>query len=296
MKIFVNGVHLYFDVEGAGLRPHGPRMEQLPTLLLLHGGPGADHAVHKPAFSALANVAQVVYLDHRGNGRSDRASEASWNMAQWAHDVFAFCQALQIDKPIVCGTSFGGMVAMEYATRYPAHPGALVLVSSSAQPASHANAKVTMFTRLGGPAAGQLARRRFIDGDTNPEVLQAWLEIALPLYTATPQDPDEMWRILFNNAVTAWFNRPGGEGRNFDIVSRLQQITCPTLVMGGALDPMLPIEHQRDIAAAIRPDLVQYREFAHCGHGVVADAPQEAMALLRGFVKSLPPPSAGGSR
>ena len=132
MKILVNGVHLYFDVEGAGLRARGRHMEQLPTLLLLHGGPGVDHSVHKPAFSALTDVAQLVYLDHRGNGRSDRADEDSWNLAQWADDVHVFCQALQIDKPIVCGTSFGGMVAMEYATRHPAHPGALVLASTSA--------------------------------------------------------------------------------------------------------------------------------------------------------------------
>lgn len=122
-----------------------------------------------------------------------------------------------------------------------------------ARPASHANAKVAMFTRLGGPAAGELARRRFIAGDTSAQVLKAWLEIALPLYTTTRQDPDKMRRIVFNDAVTAWFNSAGGEGRDFDILPRLHDITCPTLVMGGALDPMLPIEHQRAISAAMRP-------------------------------------------
>jgi pimeloyl-ACP methyl ester carboxylesterase len=295
MKILVNGVHLYFDVEGAGLRAQGRQLEQVPTVLLLHGGPGADHALHKPAFSALADVAQVVYLDHRGNGRSDPASEAGWNMAQWADDVHAFCQALQIDRPIVCGTSFGGMVAMEYATRHPAHPGALVLLSTSAQPAAYAEAKVAMFTRLGGAAVGELARRRFIDGDTSPELLRVWLETVLPLYTTTPQDPDAMRRILFKDDVTVWFNRPGGEGREFDILSRLHRITCPTLVMGGALDPMLPIEHQRAIAAAIRPDVLQYQEFAHCGHGVVPDAPQEAMHLLRRFIQASAAPRHAGT-
>ena len=87
MKVLVNNAHLYFDVEGAGLRPQGAAMIQKPTLLLLHGGPGADHSLYKPAFSALADIAQVVYLDHRGNGRSDRASEESWTLAQWADDV-----------------------------------------------------------------------------------------------------------------------------------------------------------------------------------------------------------------
>lgn len=56
--------------------------------------------------------------------------------------------------------------------------------------------------------------------------------------------------------------------------------------MGGALDPMLPIECQRDIAAAIPPHLLRYQEFANCGHGVVPDAPEEVMALLRKFIAS----------
>jgi pimeloyl-ACP methyl ester carboxylesterase len=45
-------------------------MRAKPTLLLLHGGPGFDYTSYKPAFSALADIVQIVYLDHRGNGRS----------------------------------------------------------------------------------------------------------------------------------------------------------------------------------------------------------------------------------
>jgi proline iminopeptidase len=70
MFVAVNGAKLFFDVEGAGLVPDGPRMRAKPTLLLLHGGPGFDHTSYKPAFLPLADIAQIVYLDHRGNGRS----------------------------------------------------------------------------------------------------------------------------------------------------------------------------------------------------------------------------------
>ena len=38
---------------------------------MLHGGPGFDHSIYRPAYSALADIAQIVYLDHRGNGRSE---------------------------------------------------------------------------------------------------------------------------------------------------------------------------------------------------------------------------------
>src|SRR5438034_3149806 len=69
MQVLVNGVRLFFDVEGAKLVPDGPVMREKPTILLLHGGPGFDHSIYKPAFSALADVAQVIFLDHRGKVR-----------------------------------------------------------------------------------------------------------------------------------------------------------------------------------------------------------------------------------
>ncbi len=68
MHVSVNGVRLFFDVEGAKLVPDGPVMREKPTLLMLHGGPGFDHSIYKPAYSALADIAQLIYLDHRGNG------------------------------------------------------------------------------------------------------------------------------------------------------------------------------------------------------------------------------------
>lgn len=286
MHVLVNGVRLYFDVEGLALRPSGETMREVPTLVLLHGGPGVDHSLYKPAFSALTDVAQVVYLDHRGNGRSDHGARESWTLEQWADDVKSFCDTLGIVRPIVYGASFGGMVAMAYATRHPTHPGRLVLVSTSAQATAHASAKVAMFTRLGGDEVGALAHRRFVLGDTSPEVLRRWLEIAVPLYTRTPPDPSAIKRFVLNRDATAWFNRPGGDGRTFDFVKDLSRLRCPTLVLGGKLDPMLPIECQRDIASAVPSSLLTYREFDECGHGVVPDVPDLALPMLRDFILS----------
>jgi proline iminopeptidase len=80
------------------------------------------------------------------------------------------------------------------------------------------------------------------------------------------------------------FFGPGREGRTLDMLHELSRVQCPTLVMGGVLDPMLQIECQRDIAAALPQHLVRYREFENCGHGVIPDAPVEVMALLREFI------------
>src|SRR5262245_10595885 len=108
MRAPVNGVRLFFDVEGASLVPDGPSMREKPTLLLLHGGPGFDHSIYKLAYSSLADCAQVIYLDHRGNGRSDAGPKEAWTLAQWGDDVRAFCDVLGIERPAGLGASVAG--------------------------------------------------------------------------------------------------------------------------------------------------------------------------------------------
>jgi pimeloyl-ACP methyl ester carboxylesterase len=287
MHVSVNGVRLFFDVEGAKLVPDGPVMREKPVLLMLHGGPGADHSIYRPAYSALADVAQIVYLDHRGNGRSEDGPRESWNLAQWGDDVRAFCDALGIVDPIVLGASFGGMVALAYATHHPAHPSKLVLISTEAAGGSYRERRVALFERFGGPEVGALARRRFLQPEAplGQEAREAWRRLAMPVYTRIPRDPDMARRAINRPEVALhWFAKPGGESDTFNMFPELDRIQCPTLVIGGEDDPMHPIESQADITAALPPSLVQFERFADCGHGVVPDAPERAMALLREFI------------
>ena len=286
MRVLVNGVRLYFDVEGAALVPDGPAMRQKPTVLLLHGGPGFDHTSYKPAYSALTDIAQLVYLDHRGNGRSEDGPQELWTLAQWGDDVKAFCDIVGIVDPIVLGVSFGGFVAMSYATRHPEHPAKLILISTEAKGQSYLEQRVALFESLGGPEVGTLARRRFLEtgGHKDQASVEAWQRLALPLYTRKGHDPEMMARALRRPAVLQWFTRPGGEVTSFDLVPDLHRISCPTLVMGGEDDPMTPIACQVDIAAALRPDLVRFERFADCGHGVVSDQPERAFAVIRDFI------------
>jgi pimeloyl-ACP methyl ester carboxylesterase len=259
-------------------------MREKPTLLLLHGGPGFDHSLYKPAFSRLADIAQVIYLDHRGNGRSESGRQEDWTLAQWADDVHAFCETLGIAHPIVYGASFGGMVAMAYATRHPDHPTKLILVSTEAASGSYPERRVVLFERFGGPEVGALARRRFVEGHADPATLEAWVRLAFPLYTRTPRNPDAARRAIRRPEVTHWFTRPGGEGQTFNLFPALSKVQCPTLVMGGEEDPMLPIECQVDIAAALPKHLVRFERFPGCGHAVIPDAPERAMAAIRDFI------------
>ncbi|WP_437990404.1 alpha/beta fold hydrolase [Sorangium sp. So ce145] len=155
MRVQTGDVRLFFDVEGAKLVPEGPAMRERPTVILLHGGPGSDHTEFVPFGSALAEVAQVVYLDHRGCGRSDRSGPERWNLETWADDVRAFCDALGIERPVVLGNSFGGVVAQAYAARYPDHPGKLILTSTTAK--LRLDRMLHVFERLGGAQAADVA-------------------------------------------------------------------------------------------------------------------------------------------
>jgi len=207
MRVLVNGVRLFFDVEGTKLVPNGPAMRERPTLLLLHGGPGFDHSIYRPAYSALADVAQIIYLDHRGNGRSEDGPQAGWNLAQWGDDVHAFCDVLGVESPIVLGASFGGMVALAYATRHSNRPSKLVLISTEAAGGTHRDRRVALFERFGGPEVGALARRRFLEIGGHPDQasLDAWRRLAFPLYTRTPRDPDMARRAVIRSEVLHWF-------------------------------------------------------------------------------------------
>ncbi len=142
-------VRLFVDVEGPAFVPDGPQPREKPTLILLHGGPGSDHSGFKPAFSRLADVAQIVSYDHRGHGRSSRRPANEWTLDTFADDIVRLCDALGIVKPVVLGQSFGGFVAQRYLARHPDHPARVVLSSTS--PHMGLARKLAMFEQLGGP-------------------------------------------------------------------------------------------------------------------------------------------------
>lgn len=272
------GVRVYVDVEGAGLVPDGPAMREKPVLLLLHGGPGYDHSGFKPLFSQLADVAQIVYVDHRGHGRSDRRPAAEWTLDTFADDVVRLCDALGIERPIVLGQSFGGFVAQRYIARHPAHPGKVILSSTSHH--MGLERKLAMFERRAGPEAREVARAFW----TAPGA-QTWADyerVCKRWYNTTPQPPDAGQRTRFNTDIL--FASAGGEQQTMNLLPGLSRARCPVLVMAGDADPVTPIEDAQDIVAALPPEWVQFERFPDVGHGPWRDAPAQAMAVLRRFV------------
>jgi proline iminopeptidase len=278
MRVQIGDVKLFFDVEGAKLVPEGSSMRERPTLLLLHGGPGFDHSSFKPLFSALADTAQVVYLDHRGNGRSDRSTRDRWTLGRWGDDIRAFCEALEIERPIVLGQSFGGMVAMAYATRHPDHPAKLILSSTSAR--MRLDRVLDVFERLGGEEARNAAEAYW--SDPGQETLPDYARICFPLYSRTPQDSDAARRTVWNFEVMFEFG--GGEDRTMNFLPALPQVRCPTLVLVGEDDPITPVGDAEDMAAALPAGLVELQRFPGCGHGVFRDSPAAGLDAIRQFI------------
>ena len=281
MRIDIGGTRLFFDVAGEKLVPDGPEMRERPTLLLLHGGPGFDHSHLKPAHSELADVAQCIFLEHRGHARSDGDAPADWNLAQWGDDVYAFCQALEIEKPIVLGLSFGGFVAQAYATRHPEHPAKLILASTSAN--MRTDRIYAMFDKLGGAEARALAEAFWSDA-SNEAALGPYLETCFPLYNQTPQDTDWLTRTVMKPQLLGDFFGAGREGHSFDFLPDLAKIQCPTLVMTGEFDPVTSPPQSEDIAAAIPDGLAELRIFKGCGHGVERDDKAAALNAIREFI------------
>ncbi|MFL4470650.1 alpha/beta fold hydrolase [Tateyamaria armeniaca] len=147
-------------------------------------GPGYDHSTLRPYFDRFADTHQVIYLDHRGCGRSSGEID-TWTLDQWADDIATFCAALGIEKPVVFGQSFGGMVAMHYGARHPEGPSRLVFSSTAAQ--FELDAAVDMMRHLGGDTAAEASRAFF--SAPSLERYKVYGEVCLPFYTQS-YDPD----------------------------------------------------------------------------------------------------------
>jgi len=286
MFVALEAQRLFFDVVGSKLAMEGPSMRERPTLLVLHGGPGFDHASMRPDFDAYADVAQVVYLDHRGNGRSVPSDPATWNLAQWGDDIRAFCDALGIEKPIVLGQSFGGMVAQAYATRHPSHPRGVIL--SSTAPRMDLPASYAIFEHKGGAEARAIAERFWSTG--SGEEILSYLRVCMPLYNTTVHADrfDAQARTILRLEVFRHFSLPGGELHTMDFRGDLARVACPTLVVGGQEDPVTPPHLAREIASAIPPGLATLRIFEAAGHGAFRDTPAQVHDVIRNFIATLP--------
>lgn len=274
MLVSVGDVRLFVDVDGAGLVPEGPRMQERPTIVLVHGS-GGDHSPYKQNYAALTAFAQVVYYDQRGFGRSDDGPSERWTLDQWADDLRTLCDALGIDRPIVVGSSMGGAVALCYASRYPDHPQRLVIITASGR--VNPGRSIAMYERLGGLAVRRAAERFFADPLSNRD---EYLRICGPYFSPVPVSPELAERVVRRDQSTRHFL--ANEFLSLNLRGRVGQIRCPVAVLVGELDPIVTVEDAEELADAISSD-VRLVRFPNAGHGLIGEH-NAVLDLIRGIV------------
>jgi pimeloyl-ACP methyl ester carboxylesterase len=277
MRVGVGDTTLFFDVDGPSLVPAESSMRERPTILLVHTGPGYDHAVFKDQIGpALTEVGQVVYLDLRGHGRSDPAPPQQLTLDRWADDLHGFCLELGLSRPVVLGHGFGSMVVMRYAARHPDHPARLVLVNPAAR--ILVSRIVAAYDRIGGPEAGEAAMHFYEQPDERS--FARFLRVCLPLFSARGLDAELTTRANWNPEVAMVWLR--GEMRSLDLRPELGRIRVPALVLAGEDDPQHTVIGAEEVVAGL-PSVAGFHRYANARHAVFRDAP-EALDDLRQFL------------
>ena len=283
MRIDVDGLAMFFDVEGTELTVAEDGMRTRQQLVLVHGAE-VDHSFFRPRLSTLAQFVQLLYVDLPGHGRSDPGQSGDWGRDAFADRLHQFCRALEIRRPIALGSSMGGRVAMAWAARHPDDLAALVLVNATAT--SERERTIRAFARLGGPEAGRAAAAFFASPDPTPDEDAAYRELCWPLTVRTPYEPGELARFRPPAAgVVEQIRR----ARDSELLPTLASIRCPTLVVTGADDPFATVEDADEIADAIGPGLTQVHVIPNAGHGVYRDQPEAFLNVIAEFLATLRP-------
>ncbi len=282
MKARIRGTEIYFDVDGAGLVPDGERMVQRPTLFLLHGGPGGDHVGFKSTVARLVDVAQLVYVDHRGSGRSAASDPSTYTLDENIDDVDALRDYLGLDSICLLGSSYGGMVAQGYAIRYPDRVSNLVLCATAPSYRFLEDAKRIVAER-GTPEQQAVCETLWNGSFESLEQVREYYQAMGPMYSVThdAEKSAESWSRGTRNfeQLNLGFS---GFLRDFDYTEQLDSIACPTLVLAGQQDWICPPNHSRDIAE--RVPRAHLKVFSKSAHNIAGDEPEEFLAAVRGFL------------
>ena len=282
MRAKIRDTEIYFDIEGAALVPNGNQMLEKPIAFVIHGGPGADHTSYKPTFSPLSQKLQLVYFDHRGQGRSARGPKETYTLENNVEDMEALRKYLGLDKIVVIGTSYGGMVALSYAVCYPENVQSLIVIASAATSRFLELAKVNLAKK--GTKEQQAIAQLLWDGKfENEQQMQEYFQVMMPMYSLTyqPEIPSKSWNrtILSIDAINVAFS---SFLRSYNLLDQLHKISAPTLVIAGKHDWICPPELSEEIALAIpNADL---RIFANSGHLIRVDEPEALLDAIIGFL------------
>jgi len=257
-----------------------------PTVVVLHGGPGASMDYLRPQFDRLATGRTLLYYDQRGGGRSEvpRATDLGWR----AHvaDLEAVLAGLAPRPTCVLGFSWGGLLAVLHALEHPGSVPRLALV-----------APAPTYPEASAAYSAEFERRQ-----NAPDVADA--RAALSASGLRERDPDEFWRRAFALSVSGYFKEPSRAVNltpfrvasraqhavwhslaGTDLRERLGGIVADTLILHGRYDPV-PLAASEVLAARIpHARLVVFED---SGHALYAEETERFVATLDPFLPSAP--------
>ncbi len=271
----IRDVSLFVDIVGRGY-----------PLLLMHGGPGADHYSLLP-FRRAADGLTLVFYDHRCNGRSRGAPVSSMTWDNLTADADTLRERLGFDRWAVLGHSFGGHVALEYALRYPDRLSHLVLLDTAGDSRwSQRNGPEVLRKRGYSPQTVDLARR-FFNGQIAPREMVRGLMKFGGAYYHRPS----LLRVVRQMLRGEWRSKMRPEAlifagghlcKGWTVMDRLHEITAPTLVIAGRDDFLFPPEHQAELAAGIPH--ARKRIIEQAGHNAHEEQPDEVIGAVRDWI------------
>jgi proline iminopeptidase len=287
-RIKVGDCELYVEEEGKGV-----------PIVLLHGGPGATHHYFHPFFSRAKDFARVIYYDQRGCGISGWCPGAGYTVGQAVEDLENLRKALNIEKWVVVGHSYGGLLAHAYSLKHPGSLSGLVLIGASE--GMHVPMKPTrqydffsdeekakkrqIRAELGRlikegklpqeKYVGVLVYNNFLNGDWKRQNFfkptpERFAQIALYEWK---QDTD------FNSVMSQDADR-------FDLQGAFEGFPVPTLIMEGEWDLTWNTD-KREILHRNRPGS-RLMLFSHSSHSPFEDEPEQFFPALRDFLAGLP--------
>lgn len=273
----INGTQLYYKILGDG-----------EPIVVLHGGPGLDHSYFLPQMSELARSHRLIFFDQRLCGRSSSDVDSNAvSMDHFVEDLDGIRQAFKLEKMNLMAHSWGGVLAMFYARKYPRNLKSLILVSTSSGSSelqqlsapllasrithedSLARAKVLhseAFKRRDASAMSELFRIGFRAVFYNRDLVDS-LTLQLPPSFAANS---AKLRFLFNDLAS------------YDLHADLAKLTCPVLILHGDSDVIVPgaLEKIRDNIRDCQLIMLE-----NCGHFPFIEAPDEFFREVRDFLE-----------
>jgi proline iminopeptidase len=278
----INGTELFYLVEGSG-----------PPLIVLHGGLGFDHTYMRASLEPLEDVRTMIYVDQRGNGRSERPPLETITIPQLAADVDALRDHLGHERVGVLGHSYGGFVALEYATTYPDRVSHLVCEDTSPgvfEPTEAELAErpdpswITPEIQAGFEYFGSL----MASGETpTDEGFRENLPTVAPVYLYR-SDPSvlagNLGDMIVNAEVAMHSMRVALPG--WSVADKLDRVTAPTIVLCGRYDLMTTPECSKRLSTGIAGAELVW--FENSGHFPSIEETDAFVSALRAFFARTP--------